>query len=220
LADGIVSLWERLREDLPEWADEYRFPQEDVIRDRRQQLSNEASEIDLQLQGLKRLKRVLIAQGEPLVDAVMEVFEKTLPLKPKREEAFREDIALVDSAGKTVALAEIKGVSRGVAREHVNQADSHRERNGLAPEFPSLLIINVNMRGSSSVTDKDQAVANEQIQHATRNNVLVLRTLDLLNLASLHLENKLTADDVVRLLTTSSGWLKVTDTIEVRSDRA
>jgi hypothetical protein len=35
----------------------------------------------------------------------MEVFSEVLPLKPKREEAFREDFTLFDYAGKTVALA-------------------------------------------------------------------------------------------------------------------
>jgi hypothetical protein len=145
---------------------------------------------------------------------VIEVFEKTLPLKPRREEAFREDLTL-DSTGNIVALVEVKGVSKGVTREHVNQADSHRERNGMPPEFPSLLIINTNMKNSISLADKDQTVAPEQSQHACRNNVLILRTLDLLNLASLHMSGKLTPDEVVELLTTSRGWLKVGDTVEV-----
>jgi hypothetical protein len=100
----------------------------------------------------------------------MELFDKCLPLKPRREEAFREDLTLVDSAGGAVAFAEVKGVSRGVAREHVNQADNHRERNGKPPEFPSLLIINTNVKNATSIVEKDQRPATEQIQHAVRNN--------------------------------------------------
>ena len=147
----------------------------------------------------------------------MEVFDEILPLKPKRKEAFREDLMLVDSEGESVALVEVKGVSRGVAREHVNQADSHRERNAMPPEFPSLLIINTHIKNSMAVADKDQSVPAEQIQHAARNNILVLRTLDLLNLASLHLSDKLTSEEVVELLTKSRGWLRVGDTVEVLS---
>ncbi|HXP87246.1 MAG TPA: hypothetical protein VN841_21115 [Bryobacteraceae bacterium] len=217
LADGVVSLWERLKEDLPEWAAEYRFPDETTILATKLKLSGEISEIEARLKRFDRLKRALVLQGEPLVDAVMEVFNDILPLKAKREEAFREDLMLVDSAGNLVALAEVKGVSRGVAREHVNQADSHRERNALPPDFPSLLIINTNMKTSMSVADKDQNVAAEQVQHAARNNILVLRTLDLLNLASLCLGGKLKEGRVIELLTKSSGWLKVGDTTEVLS---
>ncbi len=215
LADGVVSLWERLAQDLPEWAAEYRFPDEAGLLEAKLRLSNEISGIEQRLKDLERLKRVLVLQGEPLVDAVIEVFEKMLPLKPKREEAFREDLTLLDSGGNVVALVEVKGVNRGVGREQVNQADSHRERKRLPSDFPSLLIVNTHMKASSSVTDKDQRIAPEQTQHAARNNILVLRTLDLLNLASLHASGRLSAQEVVKLLTKSRGWLRVADTAEV-----
>jgi hypothetical protein len=217
LADGVVSLWERLKGELPSWANEYRLPGEETMLAMKQKLSNEISELEAGLKRFGRLKRVLVLQGEPLVEAVMEVFDEILPLKPKRKEAFREDLMLVDSEGESVALVEVKGVSRGVAREHVNQADSHRERNAMPPEFPSLLIINTHIKNSMAVADKDQSVPAEQIQHAARNNILVLRTLDLLNLASLHLSDKLTSEEVVELLTKSRGWLRVGDTVEVLS---
>jgi hypothetical protein len=217
LAESVVALWERLREDLPEWVGEYRFHGEAAIQEAKAKLSGELLDIESSLRDLERLKRVLVLQGEPLVEAVIEIFEKTLPLKPKREEAFREDLTLVDPTGKAVALVEVKGVSAGVKREHVNQADSHRERNGVPPEFPSLLIINTRLKNSMSLADKDQTVTPEQIQHACRNNVLILRTLDLLNLVSLHMSGGLTSDAVVHLLTKSCGWLKVGDAVEVLS---
>ncbi len=215
LADGVVRLWEQIRVELPDWAGEYKFPDEPELVERRLALSNQVCEIDARLKHLERLKRVLVLQGETLVEAVMGVFAEALPLKPKREEAFKEDFLLLDASGTTIAMAEVKGVSRGVAREYVNQADSHRERNKMPPEFPSLLIINTNMKRSASLADKDQAVAVDQIEHAARNNILILRTLDLLNLASLHLSGKLSSDEVVRLLTKSRGWLRVGETPEV-----
>ena len=215
LASGVVSLWERLKADVPEWATDYRFPLETDLESEKLRLSARISEIDEELGVFKRFKRVLTAQSEPLVEAVAEVLERLLPLKPRREEAFREDLVLTDHAGDAVALVEIKGVNRGVAREHVNQADSHRERAGQPPEFPSLLIINTNMKNATSIRDKNQEVASEQVQHAARNNVLILRTLDLLNLASLHLSGKLDDRAIIKLLTTSRGWLKVGATAEV-----
>jgi hypothetical protein len=216
LANGVVLLWERLKEDLPEWATQYRFPSEAKLLDDKVRLSDALSNIDMSLSAFDRLKRVLVLNGESLVDAVIEVFNTTLPLTAQREEAFREDLTLVDSNGKVVALVEVKGGNKGgVQREQVNQADSHRARAGLAPDFPSLLIVNTNIKASMSIADKDQPVAPEQIQHAARMNILILRTLDLLNLASLLLSGKLSPGDVVELLTESSGWLRVGDTAEV-----
>jgi hypothetical protein len=215
LVEGIVPLWQRLKDDLPGWATEYLFADEAIIRKEHSELSVELAEIEAHLNRVDRLKRVLVSQGEPLVDAVVELLEEALRLRTKREESFREDLALLDAKGKAVALAEIKGVSKGVTREYVNQADSHRERNGLPPEFPSLLIINTAMRNSTSIAGKDQVVAPEQVQHAARNNVLIIRTLDLLNLASLHTSGKLTSKEVIDLLTLSRGWLRVGNVPEV-----
>jgi hypothetical protein len=185
LSDGVISLWERLREELPEWAAEYRFPGEADLIDAQIKLAREMSDIEQNLKSFCRLKRILVLQSEPLVDAVLEVFNATMPLKAKREEAFREDLKLVDSDGRAVALVEVKGVSGGVGREQVNRADSHRERAGMSATFPSLLIVNTRMKASTSISDKDQSV---ERQHAARNNVLILKTLDLLNLASLSLK--------------------------------
>jgi hypothetical protein len=209
LADGVVSVWERLKANLPAWAAEYKFPDEPGLLDAKLRLEKEFTLTEDRLATLERLKRILVLQGEPLVDAVIEVFETMLPLKPKREEAFREDLVLQDSTGKAVALVEVKGVSKGVTREHVNQADSHRERGGMVPDFPSILIVNTAMKNSASVKEKDQPVAGEQIRHAANNNILVLRTLDLLNLVSLYATGTLNRDRVIDLLTKSRGWLRV-----------
>jgi hypothetical protein len=46
LADGIVSLWEHLKEDLPVWAAGYQFPSETMLLETKLRLSNEISEID------------------------------------------------------------------------------------------------------------------------------------------------------------------------------
>jgi hypothetical protein len=152
---------------------------------------------------------VLVLQGEPLVEAVMEVFNRLFPLKPKRQEAFREDFSLINATGSEVALVEVKGVSKGVSRESVNQADSHRERSGRSADFPSILIVNSNVTKASSLADKEVPVAPEQIAHAVTMNVLILRTLDLLELSAMLMNEQLTPAKVISLLTESRGWLKV-----------
>jgi hypothetical protein len=214
LADGVVSLWQRLKEDLPEWVAEFRIADEARLLADKSELLEKVAGIESQLQTFERMKRILVLQSEPLVDAVAEVLEAVLPLSVSRQEAFREDLRLLDPQGRVVALVEVKGVSRSVSRENVNQADSHRERVGMPPEFPSFLIVNTNLK-ADSIAQKDQRIASEQVQHAARNNVLIIRTLDLLNLASLSISGNLDPEGVVALLTTSSGRLRVGDSMEI-----
>jgi hypothetical protein len=77
-------------------------------------------------------------------------------------------------------LCEIKGVSRGVKREHVDQADNHRECAGLPSDFPTLLIVNTGIKSARSVEEKDQIIEPEQVRHSAQLHVLSLCTMDLL----------------------------------------
>ncbi len=218
LLTGVVKLWERFKQELPAWAGEYRFPNEVDLVQHKTEVSKEVDRIDSELAGLESMKRVLAYRDEPLVDAVMDLFQKALPLKPKREEDYHEDFELMDSSGVTVALVEVKGTSRGVLRAHVNQADTHRERGNRPHEFPSLLIVNAHLAKSTTLADRDHDIAPEQIQHAVQSNVLILRTLDLINLASQRMSGALDDERIIDLLLRSQGWLKVTATsAEVRS---
>jgi hypothetical protein len=180
LVPALVSTWETLRTELPGWIAEFRFEREKRLLERRTELLAELTKIDGEMAPFEKLKGILAHRGEPLVDAVCNAFEQGLDVKVRREESFREDMALVDGEGRPIALVEVKGVAGGVQREHVNQADNHRERAGLPVDFPSLLIINTDISKAASMEDKVQPVAREQVEHAARNNVLIIRTIDLL----------------------------------------
>ncbi|PYO15422.1 MAG: hypothetical protein DMD31_06330 [Gemmatimonadetes bacterium] len=54
-------------------------------------------------------------------------------------------------------------------------------------------------------------MAPDQVRHAKHLGILVLRTLDLLRLLGLYKRGTITRDEVLRLLTTGAGWLRVTD---------
>ena len=106
-------------------------------------------------------------------------------------------------------MCEVKGTNKGVKREYINQADSHRERSGFRHDFPTLLIVNTNIKNARSVVEKDQEIACEQILHAKKMNILLLRTLDLLELLRLYLNGQITSNDLKILLINNTGWLKV-----------
>lgn len=209
LADALVSAWEKLREELPPWADDFRFAEEVSALARKGELAQGLERVESQLERFRKFKKVLALQGESLVNAVQDTLEQGLGLRTVREEAFREDLSLVDEQGNRIALVEVKGTNKGVQREHVNQADSHRERAGCPPEFPSILIVNTNLKSAASLSDKDQPVAMEQVEHAARNNVLILRAVDLLHLVAMVSSGRMSKEQVLHLLTESRGWCRV-----------
>ena len=78
-------------------------------------------------------------------------------------------------------------------------------------DFPSILVINTHIKNARSIDEKDQQIATEQIKHAVKNNVLILRTLDLLRLLNLKFNRDIQKNQIISLLTTNAGWLKVSE---------
>src|SRR5262249_20739619 len=105
LADCVCKLWDLMRDEVPAWAQEYKFAEEAALVEKRDLLSQQMSETDAQLARMNRLKRVLVAQSETLVDAVIDLFATYLPLRAVKKEDFREDLQIVDDKGNVVAVA-------------------------------------------------------------------------------------------------------------------
>lgn len=211
LGNALAAVVRKLAVEVPAWADDYKFTKERAALAQQETLTQELARINAEIDGYRTFKWILIYDGDDLVDAVRHVLETGFGFKVDPSDEYREDMKLLDAAGQPFLFAEVKGTNGGVKREHVNQADSHRERAGLPPTFPSVLIMNTGIKSAGSLAEKDGAVASEQVEHAKRHNILVLRTLDLLRLLGLHDRGAITKDDVQRLLATGAGWLKVTD---------
>src|SRR5690606_21464074 len=143
-------------------------------------------------------KSTLLLSGDDLVGSVAEVFRSGFKFEVNSNDDLREDLKLLDENGQVFCLCEIKGTNKGITREYINQADSHRERAGFNSDFPTMLIVNGNIKNSKSIEDKEQnqEVAPDQIKHAVKMNILIFRTIDLLNLLNLYLSSQITKDDI------------------------
>jgi hypothetical protein len=211
LADGLVAVVRKLTVEIPAWVDAYTFDGEREALERRAALEAEVTGLDAEVAAFRRFKRVLVTGDYALVEAVRHLLETGFGFKLDATDELREDLKILGDDGKPIILAEVTGTNAGVSREKVNQADNHRERAGLAPPFPSILIINTNIKNARSLDEKDKPVAPEQVKHAKRQHVLVLRTLDLLRLLGLYKRRMISRDEVLRMLRTGTGWLRVTD---------
>lgn len=209
LSDGLTSSYNKLQVLLPDWIKDFSFDEEaglkeeeDAIRDRFLKLEERANKLD-------QFKSVLALTGDDLVESVIRLFVEGFGISVDEKDELREDFKLLNSASEPVCLCEVKGTNKGVKREHINQSDSHRERSGFDERFPSLLIINTHIKNARSVVEKDQELADEQIRHAVKMNVLILRTIDLLGMLRIFLIGKLNREDLENLLSKNRGWLRV-----------
>jgi hypothetical protein len=208
LTEAILSFRKRLAYEVPAWAEDFRFPLEVPLLEQDQRLVAELEEVRSKEESYSAFKAVLCQDGDRLVESVTAVLRDGFGfIVPDQEEEFIEDRTLVDADGKAEALVEIKGKNKGVSSEAINQTHSHRERRELPASFPAVLIIN-SFAESTSLEDKDRPVGDEQVEHAAKNGVLIVRTLDLLHLLSLVEAGKLDAAKVLALFKSEKGWLR------------
>lgn len=211
LTDAICTCVKKLRVALPTWADNFILPSERQLREEQESISSRLDEIEQQRAVVTRFKRVLVGDGDSLVEDVVYLLTEGFKLSVSHDDHGQEDLRILDDDGHPQAFIEVKGTTRGVKREHVNQADSHRERAELPSKFPTVLLINTHGKNARSVQEKDQPVASEQVIHAVKMHVLILRTLDLLRFFVGVEKGRHSAEDFLIFLKTEVGWLEVLD---------
>jgi hypothetical protein len=208
LAEALTSTVNKLTIEIPDWVNAFKFSEELKLLERQVALYGELQQLEGHLARFDHFKRVLLADGDQLVEAVTRVLKDGFGFQVDDTDEHREDLKIIDEERKPLVFLEVKGTNAGVKREHVNQADSHRERALLATDFPTVLIINTHIKNARTLDEKDKQVPGEQVVHAVRNNVVVLRTLDLLGLLNLVNTGTMTAESVLELLRGGGGWLR------------
>jgi len=213
LSNGLVSLFKKYQQDLPEWAIDYKFSKEIKLFKDKEKLVKELDIIKDKLDIFMNYKKILVLSDEPLKELVADVLEGVCCLKVDRKDEFIEDLKIYYNnkvENKTYkALVEIKGVNKNVDRASISQLDVHRDRRGLESSFQGILIINTFIKSSNSIKNKDRPVSSEQIKHAANMNILIIRTIDLLRTLNIVIDNVKKHKEFINILFSENGWLEL-----------
>ncbi len=213
VARAILDYRQKRIAEVPTWVDEFKFTTEEKLGSEIEALQKQIADWEGQLQIWKDYKGILSTSGDILKARVVAILRGFFGLKVDAPEEFREDAKLLDEhTCAAIAFAEIKGTKAGIKREHINQVDSHRERAGLSPSVSGVLIINNEMSVTGVKERFETTVPGEQIDHAKRQNVLIIRTIDLLYLI-LQFEDRVDRKEkFLGIIGSGGGWLRVTPT--------
>jgi len=212
---GAIAYRARMMTQLPEWTGDFQFSCELQTKQRADELRNELAEIDSSLYQYANLKGALCYQSNPLVEVISSILNRFFDIVIECDDKCIEDATLKDDEGEILAVFEIKGKTKNFARENVNQVDSHRERLNLPTDTPGLLIMNTIM-SAKSLADKDRPPHPDIIAKAVTDNVLLIRTLDLLRYADCVERAIFSKGEFRETILSKAGWLKVeNDTLEV-----
>jgi hypothetical protein len=181
-----------------------------VLRSSKDKLLQDLARVGQALEVYSQMKSILYLTGDHLANEMPTWFVANLRIKCRREEQYIEDFWLRDlEDGADVAIGEVKAVKKNVTRKHIAAIVYHREAREKDESFPSLLIVNT-FAEAQTVEEKDrEGIGPREVAWAAKNNVLVLRTLDLVRLADLMDQGRLTPESLLRMFLSGPGWLRV-----------
>lgn len=206
---NVLQYLERVSTRLPEWSREFEFSREEGSRKARDEAQVAVKQTSEALADYETRKRALCCQSDPLVAVVGDLLRNIFELHIDGDDRKRmEDLRILDEQGKVVALIEVKGISGNLKSRDVGQANLHRDRQDFPSTTPSILILNTFLK-ATSLEEKDQPPNQEQIKYAARQNVLVMRTLDLLRFVDLVERGIATPQQFYDVVMSDNGWLRV-----------
>jgi hypothetical protein len=211
LGSALVSSDAKAKVSIPIWVDEFHLLNDQAIKEEKRELLKKLNDVETREGNSKRYKSILAFSGDRLVSEVIHLMQEELQLKIDPTDDFKEDFKLLNKEGDPLALFEIKGINKNIKREHISQVDTHRERSEFRFEFPGVLIANTFIKKPKEIKSKYEGLPLEHVSYAVSQNVLILRTIDLLHLLNHYISGKITMEGVIELFTQNKGWLKVCD---------
>ncbi len=206
----VFAYRQRLTRELPAWVREFQFARERELGQRLDALRREVTTVEQHLAPYTVCKGALCHRSGPLVEVVVEILRSALKLRVQVDDQKVEDARILADDESVLSVVEIKADGTSFKRAHINQVDDHRERLGLSRSTPGLLVMNT-MTKATTLSEKDEPPHGDIIEKAVAENVVLVRTLDLLRIVDLVEQGKVGAEDARGRLLTGFGWLTVRD---------
>jgi hypothetical protein len=201
-------------DSLPNWADSYRFEQENILKQELQREEDELQKLQSRiyvkkhnLAQLEQLKHLFVGSGNSLEKQVEFIFKELgFTVKPRQEN--RDDL-IVEYDGKT-AIVEIKGVTKSAAEKNAAQLEKWvseyiQGHEGITPK--GILIVNA-IRDKPLEERNDPTFPNQMLKYSSNREHCLMSGLQLFGLYLDFLANPNHKDEIINKLFTAVGIFK------------
>jgi len=206
LVSGIITYLSRITREEPEWVRNFVFAKEKPILERKSKVEVEIRGLDSKLNYFKNLRAVLWQRDYALQESVPYLL-KELGIETRQDEIFEEDYWITKD-GKDIVIGEVKSMNGNISRQDIGKLDEHRKAREMPSSFPALLIANT-FATMQDLKEKDKPIGPNEFKRAVADHILVMRTIDLVNLFDYVTKGKLEVSEFISALLTESGWLQV-----------
>lgn len=205
--------------EYPKWLQEYKFNDDQQLQDTIEnaeaeikKLNQKISESKNKLDENMKYKSILVTNSDELTKVIYEILEYIFEINlstfvDEKKEDFlfdKEDICYI---------GEIKGVTSNIKSEHISQLDVHYyalqdrlEEDGIQKKIKKILIMNYER--NREISNRNE-VHKTQIELASRNNTLIIDTLNLLQLYEKLLKGNISKQEAIDYINSKIGLFNV-----------
>ncbi len=197
---------------MPEWFEEFKFHSEQKVEEESAKLREQLDRLEEEFKKAQSWKRILTAQEAELEEKVKSIFESYFSMKiSKPQNSFEIPVwNILGPSGSPIALLACCASEDELKRQHLNTLDNIREKMGLSPQFPCLLVVNDHFGIQGFKSREQKTPSSDKVKHAETLSVHVLRSIDLLmimrELESLPLEKR--QEDLLKRILNNPGLIR------------
>lgn len=207
------------KQQIPEWIKEENMfddaRQLQIIEENQVIIKDANNNIDEAMKAIRkneRYKSILYTSGDELVEVIFDIFEEMLGWNLSSFVDLKKEDFNYKNEDK-VFIGEIKGITSNVKNANVSQLDNHvqeylDDHEEEKDNIVALLVID--HQRNKPLHDREKVHENA-INLAIRNKSLIIETITLLKMFEKYLNNKLTREKCLEILTNKTGLLTVDD---------
>lgn len=205
--------------EYPKWLQEYKFNDDQQLQDTIENAEAEIKKLNQKISESKNkldenmmYKSILVTNSDELTKVIYEILEYIFEINlstfvDEKKEDFlfdKEDICYI---------GEIKGVTSNIKSEHISQLDVHYyalqdrlEEDEIQKKIKKILIMNYER--NREISNRNE-VHKTQIELASRNNTLIIDTLNLLQLYEKLLKGNISKQEAIDYINSKIGLFNV-----------
>lgn len=205
--------------EYPKWLQEYKFNDDQQLQDTIENAEAEIKKLNQKIFDSKnklaenmKYKSILVTNSDELTKVIYEILEYIFEINLSTFVDEKKEDFLFDKEG-ICYIGEIKGVTSNIKSEHISQLDVHYyalqdrlEEDGIQKKIKKILIMNYER--NREISNRNE-VHKTQIELASRNNTLIIDTLNLLQLYEKLLKENISKQEAIDYINSKIGLFNV-----------
>lgn len=205
--------------EYPKWLQEYKFNDDQQLQDTIENAEAEIKKLNQKIFDSKnklaenmKYKSILVTNSDELTKVIYEILEYIFEINLSTFVDEKKEDFLFDKEG-ICYIGEIKGVTSNIKSEHISQLDVHYyalqdrlEEDGIQKKIKKILIMNYER--NKEISNRNE-VHKTQIELASRNNTLIIDTLNLLQLYEKLLKENISKQEAIDYINSKIGLFNV-----------